>query len=432
MFFIKKYLSKEKLLIIGQKSFNIGVFSLCSLLPLSIFFLLISLIISLVSNKIKLIKDKWNLTLFISFGIIFFNSLYLLFNYPEYDKSTILVNFFRWTILFTLFSSAQYYLKNSSSRINFAKSFVLGSIPLLLSCIAQHIFEIYGPFRFLNGLIIWYNKPMIIPEQGISGLFSNQNYTGLWLSLLWPFCIYFIYINKDNKVKKILYFFLTLITLYYIFMTSSRAAVIGILISLPIISSIKIISLLILFAILFYFVFIYFPVNLSEQYIIYIPKNIKLILTKFSSLNLFNLNNFPRIIIWKNTIDFIIAKPIIGYGAGIFGIFYISLNEKFGAQHAHNLILQIAFDYGIPLSLILTSFLLVLLYKGWVEIFKNNNKLNEFNHYFDKCLFASTLIALISQLYDVTYFDGRVAIIIWLMLAGIKSTIEDKHNSSIK
>ena len=48
MLSIKEYLSKEKLLIFGQKCFNLGALSLCSLLPLSILLLLISLIISLV------------------------------------------------------------------------------------------------------------------------------------------------------------------------------------------------------------------------------------------------------------------------------------------------------------------------------------------------------------------------------------------------
>ena len=91
----------------------------------------------------------------------------------------------------------------------------------------------------------------------------------------------------------------------------------------------------------------------------------------------------------SNTLNFIISKPILGYGAGIFGIFYITLNEKFGAQHAHNIILQIAFDYGIPLSLILTSFITILLLKGWLKIFKDKQLSNKFNHFFVKTYLGS-------------------------------------------
>ena len=215
-------------------------------------------------------------------------------------------------------------------------------------------------------------------------------------------------------------------------MSSSRAAFIGVMISLPLIFSIKVILFIIFFVAIFYFIFLFLPINLYEQSIIYVPKNIKLIFTKFSSLYLVNLNSFPRIIIWKNTLDFIISKPILGYGAGIFGAFYITLNEKFGAQHSHNIILQIAFDYGIPLSLILTSFITILLLKGWVKIFKDKPISNKLNHFFDKCLFASTLVALTAQLYDITYFDGRVAILIWIMLAGIKSIIQEKNYLTTK
>ena len=39
--------------------------------------------------------------------------------------------------------------------------------------------------------------------------------------------------------------------------------------------------------------------------------------------------------------------------------------------------------------------------------------------------FASTLVAVVSQIYDVTYFDGRVSMLIWLLLSGLKSIIDD-------
>ena len=49
----------------------------------------------------------------------------------------------------------------------------------------QYWFKIYGPFNFFYGLITWY-KPIISSTDGVSGLFSNQNYTGFWLSIVWP------------------------------------------------------------------------------------------------------------------------------------------------------------------------------------------------------------------------------------------------------
>ena len=44
--------------------------------------------------------------------------------------------------------------------------------------------------------------------------------------------------------------------------------------------------------------------------------------------------------------------------------------------------------------------------------------------------FASALVAVISQLYDVTYFEGRVSILIWILLAGLKSITDNNLQTS--
>ena len=58
------------------------------------------------------------------------------------------------------FAGFQDYLKTSSQRIKFISFFIVGSLPIILSCFLQYWFKIYGPFEFLKGLIIWYNKPL--------------------------------------------------------------------------------------------------------------------------------------------------------------------------------------------------------------------------------------------------------------------------------
>ena len=39
---------------------------------------------------------------------------------------------------------------------------------------------------------------------------------------------------------------------------------------------------------------------------------------------------------------------------------------------------------------------------------------------------AASFIFLISQLVDVQYFDGRISIVFWFLLAGLKTTIDEK------
>ena len=135
---MKNYFNLNKItfnkLSIGQLSFNLGVFFISSVLPLSIIFLLISLILSISLNKIKIISDKWNLTLLISFGLILLSSINSLienfYNISTDNKLMIIFNAFKWLLLFILFPSFQIYLKSNLQRLTLIKYFIAGSIPI--------------------------------------------------------------------------------------------------------------------------------------------------------------------------------------------------------------------------------------------------------------------------------------------------------------
>ena len=73
-------------------------------------------------------------------------------------------------------------------RETIIKFLIAGTFPVILSCLLQLVFKIHGPFETLNGLIVWFQKP-ITGGRGVSGLFSNQNYTGVWLTTLLPFTL---------------------------------------------------------------------------------------------------------------------------------------------------------------------------------------------------------------------------------------------------
>ena len=127
-------------------------------------------------------------------------------------------------------------------------------------------------------------------------------------------------------------------------------------------------------------------------------------------------------------ISIISAKPFLGYGAGLFPIVYLTLSD-YSAQHAHNIILQIAFDYGLFLSIGLSVFVLILLFKTWQKISTYSNNLNFNDKPIEIYWFASALVAIVSQLYDVTYFDGRLSLLIWLLLTGLKTIIDEDLNT---
>ena len=75
--------------------------------------------------------------------------------------------------------------------MQFSTFFIAGTVPLIASCLFQLFFNISGPFETLNGLIVWFQKPLS-SSGGVSGLFSNKNYAGFWLAVSLPFSLYFI------------------------------------------------------------------------------------------------------------------------------------------------------------------------------------------------------------------------------------------------
>ena len=84
--------------------------------------------------------------------------------------------------------------------------------------------------------------------------------------------------------------------------------------------------------------------------------------------------------------------------------------------------------YGIPIAIILTLFVSCLFFKSWNIIFQKRSNLNTV---VNKAWVVSTLIILISHLSDVTYYDGRISLLIWTLLSGLKSILDESNNKSI-
>ena len=44
----------------------------------------------------------------------------------------------------------------------------------------------------------------------------------------------------------------------------------------------------------------------------------------------------------------------------------------------------------------------------------------------DRSWLASTFVLLISQMNDITYYDGRVSVMFWLLLSGLRNIIDEE------
>ncbi len=409
----------------GHKSFLMGTFFLASALPISGFFFIFSIFISFLNNKSNPFKDKWNYPLFFSIGIIIFNSLNnSIFNAPlensQFEKTTIMLGIFNWIPLFISFWGFQAYLQNKSQRELFAKFLLAGSIPVLISCILQYWFNIFGPFETLNGLIVWFQKPLS-GNTGVSGLFSNQNYAGFWLSTIWPFSIYVLRDIKKRDPLKIIFFIISLIIFYLTILTNSRNGFLSILIAITFLFNLKFLIFFLLIILLFlaiYFTLVSFSIIGGFNPSSFLPMDM------LEQIYTFKPGNFletPRLEIWSKAINLIFERPFLGWGASTFAIVYSLKGGFYKIQHTHSIPLELAYNFGIPLALVLCTFAICLLFKGWKTVLIKGKDYLDINLYW----LTSLSIAFVSHINDISYYDGKVSILIWILLAGVKCQNEE-------
>jgi len=419
-FDLKSIFSNE--LYLGEKLFLIGVFFLPSALPIGGFFLLTSIYISFRKNNENLIKNKWNSIFLITIILILSSTFYnYFFNLSpvlkNIDKSIIFFNLFNWIPIYFAFLAFQIYLKSNRQLLLFQKFLISGTIPVLISCIMHSFLKIYGPLETLFGTIVWFNYESIIDGLGgVSGLFNNPNYLGTWLTISLPFSISLFKLEKVKSLK-ITLFILNLLIIYFAISTNSRNAFLGTLIGLIVIFGIKRIISFTFLVVLGMLIFNYFLpniLNLSDNYLFY------KLTTIYPNLD------YPRIIIWKNAFSLISQSPIFGWGAGTFPYVTAYFPPFQNYQHTHNLIIELAFNFGIPIAIIVFITITKILKVAFIKIKSVKISLDEYKIY--SSFLASFIVFIIAQLNDITYYDGKISIIFSILLAGLINIIDEKNN----
>ena len=69
---------------------------------------------------------------------------------------------------------------------------------------------------------------------------------------------------------------------------------------------------------------------------------------------------------------------------------------------------------------------------GWSGSSKQVSRKRNINvSYFDKAFWSALFFFLISQLADVQYFDGKISLITWILMAGLKNIISEKDYKTL-
>ncbi len=428
------FLNKIKLLDIkqiGYSFFYLGVFLLPSALFFSLIFLLISFLINNLYKRNKPSKDKWNIPFIISGLFMLISTFFHIFvveNFSkgDWDPMLSIIGLSNWLPFFWIFWCVQPYLKKSKERKRFALILISGTFPVLISGIFQYFLNITGPFTTLNGLVIWYQRPIEDPA-GLSSLFNNANYAGAWLSIVFPFCISSFMDIKKQKLKKLITLIICILVGFEMFLTNSRIAWVNLLISIPFVIGSSSFLYLIPFLILIILIITWttnplFDGFIQDQLRTLIPDKMWMEFSKEG----FEGQDISRFGIWLNAIEFIIKRPLIGFGAASFPIL-LQIQSGFWKGHTHNLPLEIAISYGIPATLIISFTIFLLLFFSGRKIYFSNIQNKFLENYNEKAWWTSILLLITSQQVDVHYFDARISICFWILLGGLRNIISKEN-----
>ena len=427
----KRLLKKRTLRDYGSFLFLSGIFFLPSTLFIGLLLLLPASIIGAFLQDKSFLKDRWNYSL-ISFGVLillssFLQNYILINNFDTiWDPKLSIIGLGNWLPFIFLFWALQPYLNSKHARALFSLILLAGSFPVLITGYGQYFFNWTGPFETLNGLIIWYQRPIEIPG-GLSGLFNNQNYAGTWLNFIWPFCIVLLMEKRDSFFKRIITFGFLISVGFAAFLTFSRNAWLGLLTSSLIILGKKRLFFTIL-GIGLMLIFLLSPIFgglIQDSLRNIIPEKIFL---EFSHEGYVGLN-VNRADIFSSAIELIKRNPIFGIGAASFSEIFNSQTGSWRG-HTHNLLLELAISYGLPATIIFfITVCFIMCLSGKIIFFQ---KRLDIISPLDKALWTSLFFFLISQLADIQYFDGKISTVMWIFMAALKKIIENNNNTIFK
>tara|TARA_Y200000002_G_scaffold354526_1_gene334838 strand:+ start:436 stop:1722 length:1287 start_codon:yes stop_codon:yes gene_type:complete len=399
----------------GIKFFNIGVFLLVSAPAIAGLFFLTSIILSSLNSKLNYFQDKSN-KIFIIISILLISTTFI--NHFFHSNNDVLsgyqtfvnwIGILNWIPYFYCYWAFQKFLNTSVSRKNTAINLVSGSIPLLITSVGQYWFDWHGPFKTLNGLIIWFQRP-ISSGDGVTGLFNNSNYAGSWLVIIFPFIIAFMYQITNSRLQRFVISILISLVSTLIYISKSRNALLGSILSLQLLYQSKPIFIILIFLGLF----IFSLTTLNESFK-------KLFIGNYLTINL-NFESFSRLNIYKESINFILERPILGWGSASFPLLFFAKKYEW-LGHSHNIFLELAINYGLISATLIGFVIFSILFRSFKSIyllktFKGKTEEKE-NSYLDKAWWTATMILLFSQFFDIQFFDFRIGMIFWILLSGL-------------
>ena len=407
----------------GWILFQLGLFLLPSSGLLGSVFLLIASIFGVYKRKDSFWKDKWNYPLVIIAVWMIIGSI------QAYSGWLAWIGLANWLPFFWFFWGFQPYLRTSQTRRRSAYWLISGTVPVLITGFGQLWFAWEGPWQLFNGLIIWFISPGGQPIGRLSGLFDYANIAAAWLVVVWPFSLAAVIQPISKPRNRIIALIFALAIVIALVLTDSRNAWGGLVLAIPFVlgplSWLWLIPLMIIISLPVFFAVL--PgINFELQQLArqLVPDGLWTRLNDMRFVDSRPLES-TRLSQWKVAIDLLKDRPWLGWGAAAFSLLY-PLRTGLSHGHSHNLPLEVSVAHGLPVSAIIVfmvlGLLLTSLYRGILNVEKYISTSIDVS-IFDRAWWTATFLLVCLHGTDIPFFDSRINIVGWVLLAGLRCLI---------
>ena len=414
----------------GWLSFQLGLFFLSSSAFIAALFLLKASFHGSFQRENNYFKDPWNYPFLVASFLMVIGSI------NAYSEWLAWIGLLNWFPFFWIFWACQPYLISSESRRRSAICLLCGTFPVVLTGIGQVYFGWEGPWQLFNGLIIWFVSPGGEPSGRLSGLFDYANIAGAWLAFIWPISLASLLQKNLSIYKRSWVFVLAISIVSSLILTDSRNAWGALVLAIPFVLGpiswswlIPLLGLILLPV--FFSVVPWFGSDLQIWSRNIVPEAIW---SRLSDLRYMDERVLvsTRISQWGVAIQLLLERPWFGWGAAAFSIIYpLRTGQWYG--HAHNLPLEISVSHGVPAALlIIITVILLLIISLRYCIYFSGKKTTNFsnNNLFDRSWWTATFVLLVLHGSDMPFFDSRLNIAGWILLAGLRALISQNQLSS--
>jgi len=391
--------------------FQLGLFLLPSSALLASLLLFPALLVGSMRREGPLWADPWNAPL------LFAAVAMLLGCFGAYSGSLAWTGLANWLPFFWGFWGFQPYVADARARRRAGLCLVAGTVPVLVTGLGQLWWGWQGPWQLFGGLIIWYLTPGGEPSGRLSGLFDYANIAGAWLAMVWPFALAALVQPGLSVRRRAVVVVLAAAQVAALLLTDSRNAWGALVLAVPVVlgpPSWPWLLPLLLLALLPVLLAVLpgVPLVLQQPARALVPDGIWSRLTD-SRYGAERAVASTRLSQWGVALQLIGERPWLGWGAAAFSVLYPLRTGKWHG-HAHNLPLELAVSHGLPVALAVIGLVLALLITSLRLGLRG---------LFERAWWAAVLILVVLHGTDMPFFDSRLNIAGWILLAGLRCQI---------